>query len=309
MNREIPATLNVFLCVFVVSALIALLWLASSVSWQGAIAIGVLFALLTQTNYALLHEGTHDILHPNPALNRLLGRMCAAMFPTSFTLMRHAHVVHHCCNRTDHEMFDYYYPDDKLFFKRVQWYAIVTGAYWPLIPIGNLLLAFSPALLRDRFWQRFRSTDVLFIELADRDLKQIRLEVIGSILLFAAMFAVLEIHWLQTLILYGMGGFLWSTRQYVTHAFSKRHVVDGAYNLKTSWLMDKFLLHGGWDLVHHQNPHLSWKYLPETGPESEPRIPFWPQYFSLWRGPRPCGESAPDPLASTRYSTLGHRPD
>lgn len=305
MDRTIPGNLNIALTIVVVSALVALLWLASSLPWQWSIAIGGIFALLMQTNYALLHEATHDILHPKASMNAWLGRICAAMFPTSFTLMKHAHVVHHCCNRTDHEMFDYYYPGDKLFYKHVQWYAIVTGIYWPLIPIGNMLLAFSPALLRDRFWQRFRSTDVLFVDLTDRDLLHIRLEVVGTIVLFGGLFTLLDIQWLQAAILYGMGGFLWSTRQYVTHAFSRRDVVHGAYNLQTSWLMDKFLLHGGWDLVHHQNPHLSWKYLPGKGGGSDPRVPFWPQYLALWRGPKPCPDPAPAVLTPSRYSRLG----
>lgn len=307
MNNQIPNRLNVALVVMASGSMIFLLWAASY--WQGVwvFLIGLIFALIYQTLYALLHEATHGVLHATPYMNNILGRVCATLYPTSYTLMRHSHIVHHCCNRSDHEMFDCYYPGDKLLYKRIQWYAIVSGLYWPLIPIGGLLLLFLPSLLKNHFWQKFKSTNVAFSELTEKDLKIIRLELAGAALWFVFLFLLLDLHWKQTLILYLMGGFLWSTRQYVTHAFTKRDVVHGALNLKTSWLMDKFVLHGGWDLVHHQNPHLSWKHLPEMAEHSKPRVPFWPQYFRLWKGPVPCREAAPEVLARKNYAALGEQ--
>ncbi|MDQ6953033.1 MAG: fatty acid desaturase [Mariprofundaceae bacterium] len=284
-----------------------LLWLASNLAYLWSIPIGICFAFLAQTNYALLHEAIHGILYPKAHINRLLGRISAAMFPTSYTLMRHTHIVHHCCNRSDHEMFDYYYSQDKIFYKHIQWYGIVTGIYWPLIPIGCTLLALSPSLLRNHFWQKFRSTNVLFEDLTDKDFMIMRYEILIAMVSFVSLFMLLDLHWQQCLSLYLMAGFLWSTRQYVTHAFTKRDIIHGALNLQTSWLMDKFILHGGWDLVHHQNPHLSWIHLPDMANQSADRVAFWSQYMRLWCGPLPCKEQAPKVLARKNYTLLGKK--
>ncbi|MSQ94789.1 MAG: hypothetical protein EXR98_09570 [Gemmataceae bacterium] len=54
----------------------------------------------------------------------------------------------------------------------------------------------------------------------------------------------------------------WSTRQYVGHAFSRRDVVEGAWNLKHYFWMSWLLLHGECDLNHHRQPEVSWYYLP-----------------------------------------------
>jgi len=303
----IPSRLNRVLLVSLLITLPGLLWFASSLPWQWSLLIGLLFACMAQTSYALLHEATHGQLHPNRRLNTLMGRLCAMQFPTSFTLMRHAHIIHHCYNRSDHEIFDYYYPHDNLLAKRIQWYGIISGLYWPLIPLGGLMLALMPSLLRNRIWQRYYSTNALFSSIDKQDFRRIRLECLAALGWFTMLFLLLDLQWLQTLILYGMAGFLWSTRQYVTHAFTPRNVVHGSLNLQTSWLMDKFLLHGGWDLVHHQNPHLAWIHLPSMAEKSKARVPFWPQYLRLWRGPQPCTELPPEILVPNLYDSLGER--
>lgn len=87
----------------------------------------LLFAFLHLNNYAILHEATHSNLNSTKQLNYWLGVLTGIIFPTSFSIATLTHTKHHCCNRTDHEMFDYYYPSDNLFFKFGQWYSVLLG--------------------------------------------------------------------------------------------------------------------------------------------------------------------------------------
>ncbi len=107
MNRPpIPTRLNLLLSALVFCSALLLLWLAShtgSVLLMAALAVAYSFLLLT--NYALLHEGTHGLLHPDPRVNNGLGMLLAWLFPVAFTLLNVSHSVHHRYNRTDHEMY------------------------------------------------------------------------------------------------------------------------------------------------------------------------------------------------------------
>jgi hypothetical protein len=102
--------------------------------------------------------------------------------------------------------------------------------------------------------------------------------------------------------LYACFAFNWSTRQYVGHAFTRRHVIEGAWNLRHNGLMTWILLHGEWDLNHHRRPDVSWYYLPRLSPPGEPRRSYVLQYWRLWLGPRPATEPAPESLTQLPLS-------
>jgi fatty acid desaturase len=98
------------------------------------------------------------------------------------------------------------------------------------------------------------------------------------------------------LVCYGCFSFNWSTRQYIGHAFSKRDVIEGAWNLEHNGLMTWVLLHGEYDLNHHRRPEVPWFYLPRISPEGEPRPSYFWQYWRQWLGPRVVTEPAPETL-------------
>jgi hypothetical protein len=58
---------------------------------------------------------------------------------------------------------------------------------------------------------------------------------------------ILHLQSAHTLVLYACFSFNWSTRQYVGHAFSKRDIIHGAWNLRHKKLMGWVLLHGEYD--------------------------------------------------------------
>ncbi len=156
---------------------IALLGLAARLSFPWLLPVGLVYSFLLLTNYALLHEASHDLLHPDPRINDGVGMLLGWLFPVSFTLLKVTHIVHHCCNRTDHEMFDCYYPSDNRLVKTVQWYGVLTGLWWLLIPLGSLLLALRPDWLRSLPFRRARTTAVLFDDFGPNEMRRVRLEV------------------------------------------------------------------------------------------------------------------------------------
>ncbi|MEQ1506097.1 MAG: fatty acid desaturase, partial [Myxococcota bacterium] len=123
----------------------------------GAAAIG--FALVNHTTFALLHEAVHGVLHPDPTVNRWLGRWAAAWFPTSFTLQRALHHTHHRNNRARIEQFDYLHPGERRWLKRAQWYAILTGVYWAFVPALLVTVAVAPGVLRWRILREGAAAD------------------------------------------------------------------------------------------------------------------------------------------------------
>ncbi len=299
----IPDRLNLALVGIVLTLAVALLWLGSRVEAGWAVlAVGVAFSYVLLTNYALLHEATHNNLHSRKRVNYSLGVLTGLLFPVPFRMVHTTHQGHHLRNRTDFEMFDLYYPTDNRLLKYAQWYSILLGLFWIIIPLGGLLLAVCPALLRSRAFRTARSSSYLLGDIQSSELRAIRIEVLLIIVVFAALFWLLALDWKPTLILYACFAFNWSTRQYIGHAFSRRDIVEGAWNLRHNRLMTWVLLHGEWDLNHHRRPDVSWYYLPRLSPPDEPRRSYLRQYLRLWLGPRPTTEPAPETLRDVPLS-------
>jgi fatty acid desaturase len=297
-DMPIPARLNIILVVIVLLAAVGLLWLGSWVEqWYAVLGVGVIFSYLLLTNYALLHEATHNNLHPNPRANHVLGFVAGLLFPVPFSMVHATHQGHHLRNRTDFEMFDLYYPTDNRFLKFGQWYSILCGLFWIVIPVGAVLFAICPPLLRLRPFQKARSSSYLLGDIRGTEVRAIRLELLLIVGVFAALSWQVGLRWQNTLVLYACFAVNWSTRQYVGHAFTKRNVIEGAWNLRHNRLMSLILLHGEYDLNHHRRPDVSWYYLPRLCQHGDPSRPSYVvQYLRLWLGPRPNREPAPESL-------------
>lgn len=304
-GEAIPAGLNLALSAGVFVTAIALLALAARLQYAWLLAVGLVYAFLLLTNYALLHEASHNLLHPDPRVNDGVGMLLGWLFPVSFTLLKITHVVHHCCNRTDHEMFDCYYPRDNRLVKTLQWYGVLTGLWWLLIPLGSLLLALRPDWLRSSPFRQARTTAVLFDDFGPNETRRARLEVLLGIGFWGLLCVAVGLGWQALLTLYLCFAVNWSTRQYVTHAFSPRDVRNGAWNLRVSRPMGLLLLNGQWDRIHHQHPHVSWIRLPRLAAGLSYDRDYWRQYLSLWGGPRPCREPGPMPLSRAGYAEFG----
>jgi fatty acid desaturase len=294
-DMPIPNRLNAVLVALVVGSGLALLWLGSHVTaWYAILLTGAAFSYLMLTNYALLHEAAHGNLNSSPRVNYLLGIITGMLFPIPFRLMRTTHQNHHRHNRTDHEMFDLYYPSDSRVLKWAQWYGILAGLFWPFIPIGALWVAVWPGLLRLLTKADPGRGVAIVANLERKAIRALRLELALIILFYVVLFWLFDLKLLNTLILFACFSFNWSTRQYVGHAFSRRDIVEGAWNLRHVPTMSWLLLNGELDLNHHRHPEVSWYYLPRFSTPNERRLSYWRQYWRQWLGPRLCQESAPE---------------
>lgn len=299
----IPGRLNVALSALGFAGAVLLLWAGSlRPEWWWAVAWGIPFSYWMLFVYSLIHQAQHDTLHADPRLNYAWGTALSALFPAPFTMIRTTHQGHHLRNRTDDEMFDLYYPTDNRFLKVAQFYCILLGLFWPIIPIGGLLAAVCPGIFKTRLFQRGRNTRYLLGDIRPQQVGLIRLEVLLIIGLFVGLSYALPLHWLNLLLMYACFSFNWSTRQYVTHAFTHREILDGALNLKTGKLMSLLLLNGEWDLNHHRYPMIPWPYLPEVSPPGSTQHSYLLHYWRQWRGPRPCTEPPPEAEGNVQMS-------
>jgi fatty acid desaturase len=302
-DMPIPDRLNFVLVCIVFAAAVALLWFASRVTnWWALLAIGIVFSYVLLTNYALLHEATHSRLQSSERGNYWLGVVTGLLFPMPFSMVRHTHQGHHQFNRTDAELFDLYYPTDNRVVKYIRWYGILCGMFWPLIPLGAVLYAIAPGALTAIF-RRPGAGGYLFGSNPKASVSAVRFELLLLLAFFAGLFWLLDLRWQNTLVLYACFSFNWSTRQYVGHAFTKRDVIEGAWNLRHNRLMSLLLLHSEYDLNHHRYPEVSWYYLPRLSRPDEERPSYFKQYWRQWLGPRLATEPEPA-LPSSSSATV-----
>ena len=302
LSRDsVPETLNLILSIAAISTAMALLWLAShteSMLWF--IAAIVAFSFVNNTIFSLLHEAVHGVFHKNRTVNEWAGRVLAAFFPTGFCYQRIAHLGHHRRNRTDAELFDYYKPGENLLVKYLQWYGILTGLYWLLPPLSSLLFLITPtalikgAITRSEESQLAHQTSAegMLSGYKDAPFTRIRLEILFSILVQLGLIYFLDLNFLGWIACYAAFGLNWSSLQYTDHAFSSRHIYDGAWNLKVNKLVQYIFLNYHHHRAHHQYPTVSWLYLNQYVDFSEERPSFMSIYLKMWAGPRPLPEEA-----------------
>jgi fatty acid desaturase len=286
----IPGTLNAVLTIAAASACCGALWLASHGSpWQLVLA-AIAFSFVNNTMFSLLHESVHGIAHPNRRTNEALGIFAAAFFPTSLSLQRVLHLAHHARNRTADEQFDYLRPHDRVWLKRAQWYAILTGLYWVFVPLGGIAYLLLPSVFT-RVSRRADATQTgassMFRHLDEAPRTRIRLELLFTIAMQALLFFALDLSAIGWLACYAAFAVNWSSLQYTDHAFSKLDVRDGAWNLRVNRVTRALFLNYHHHLAHHRNPQIPWLHLGDHVDPNDPRPSFWSIYWQMWRGPRP----------------------
>jgi fatty acid desaturase len=284
----IPVALNLLAAALCSCLYFILLYAASRAASLWAVAFyGCLFAIVMIPVYSLIHEAEHNMLHPDPFWNHLCGRWLCLLFAVSFTFITHCHLRHHTKNRTDIEMWDLYREGDNKWRRRCNLYLMMIALGYFSLWLSVVLFALVPSLLYCGLFQRH--TEIAgFLEGSDQQgkLAVIRRESWAVILFQAACMGILHLQWLPWLLVFFVHGLVWSSQNYVNHAFSPRHIINGAHNLRMpAWLKPVYLnfnLH----LAHHQNPRVPWAHLPHFVPPKTLRIGFFRNYLRLWTGPR-----------------------
>lgn len=288
----IPTRLNLLHGALLLVLLPAVLLLSGRAEsgWHLAL-LALVYGILMNSGYALLHEAEHNLFHPDPRVNQIGGALLALFFPAPFHLLREGHLGHHLRNRSDDEAFDFYFDGERPIWKHLQFYGILTGLFWAVIVLGNLLALLRPALLQPKYASFDRPTAAFLASLNPRFQKLIRLEAALVFLLHGGIVWLGAVPWSNhALVLFGFG-FSWSAMQYVHHFGTVRDVRMGARNLRTFFWLDALWLNHNWHLNHHMNPTAPWIYLPDLyrGPEFA-RENLFMAYLRMWRGPRAATE-------------------
>lgn len=295
MNRPdypIPVKLNAGVILLQIVAVIACFHGASIVTgWAQRLALAVVFGVVMNSVYSIIHEAEHGILFPAAWLNHAAGALMALLFPAPFHLIRQGHIGHHLRNRSDDEAFDLIFEGEHPVWKRIQFYGILTGSYWLMVVLGNFVVLLAPSVLTKRNFAFDKPTAALMESLNPVYWSLIRIEALAVILLHATIVWSMEIPFLNYAVMYFGFGYSWSAMQYVHHFGTERHVTRGTRNLWIWRPLDLIWLHHNWHLTHHAHPTVPWVFLPAVGRATDPRRGFLPwAYLRMWRGPRHTDE-------------------
>ena len=261
----------------------------------GTIGYGVVFAVVLIPVYSLIHEAAHTLLHPSPRWNDWLGRWLCSLFIVSLTFFKHCHLRHHTKNRTDIEMWDLYLEHQQKWKRYGNLYLMMVGLGACALWLSVVMYALAPSLVSCGVLQRHREI-AGFLEGSNQKQKiaAMRRESWLVILFQACIIGLLGLSPQAWLIMFLIHGFVWSSQNYVNHAFSPRDIINGAHNLgMPPWLKPVYLnfnLH----LAHHQNPLIPWIHLPRFIASGRGRMSFFRNYVRLWKGPRLSREPNPE---------------
>lgn len=304
---KIPTRLNISIQIAASATSLFCLWSAShSDSWTIKIIAALVFSFTNNTLFSLLHESVHRCYSKNKMVNETAGVMAAAFFPTALVFQRTCHLGHHVRNRTDHEMFDMYYPHDNKFLKYTQYYAILTGFYWLSLPVGCFMYMIAPSSY-NIFKHMAKSTDaeMMLPFLTHPQKTRIRLEIFYTFCFQAAAFYLLDLNFTSWLLCYWIFGMNWGGLQYADHAWSERDIRNGAWNLAVPKWVQAVFLNYHYHKAHHQHPQAPWTMLPELAEKNGPRPSFLKIYMEMWKGPRPVNAPAPKPIDDEFKKLIG----
>jgi fatty acid desaturase len=301
---------------------IAIQFIASSVSLYSlyqashleSIYLKILFALIftlsNNTLFSLLHESVHRCYSKNVIINEVAGNFAAFFFPTALIFQRICHLGHHLRNRTDHEMFDMYYPTDNKLIKFTQFYCILTGFYWISIPFGCFMYMTIPSSYNFFVWlnEKNKSTDAaMMIPFLNHPLKsRIRLEMFGTLIFQILIFKLLNLNLASWFLCYWIFGMNWGGLQYADHAWTERDIRNGAWNLKVPKMIQAIYLNYHLHKVHHQNPQLPWNLLPKYENPNDIKPSYFKIWLEMWKGPRPVNSPAPKPIDDEFRKLIGN---
>jgi fatty acid desaturase len=256
----IPAKTNISIIVICTVLYFVLLFASSKIHTIGfKLLLGLAFALVMIPVYSLMHEAAHNALHPAPRWNIFLGRWLCCLFIVSFHFFRHCHLKHHKKNRTDEEMWDLYYEHQNKWLRYGNLYLMMIGFGYLALWLSVILFAVAPGLVNSALFKKH--TEIKgFLEGSD-EVHRIRISQLESIIVITfQLFCLWLINWDigSWLICYLIHGFVWSSQNYINHAFSPRDIIEGAHNLKVPVWLNIIYLNFNLHLAHHQHPKIPW---------------------------------------------------
>jgi fatty acid desaturase len=287
-SHRIPAALNALIMVVQLTTIgVCIAIAARPLSPWPLLALAVAFGVVMNSAYAIIHEADHGMLFAHRGLNDAGGVLMSVFFPAPFHLLRQGHLGHHLRNRSDDEAFDLYFDGEHPIWKGLQLYGTLTGLYWVVAVLSNIVVLFFPFVMQRRYFTFDRPSAAFMDALNPRYSRLIQLEAAATIATHALLVWTLGIPLLNYVVMYAGFGLSWSAMQYVHHFGTARHVLEGARNLWICGPLDALWLNHNWHLTHHKHPTVPWIHLPRIGRAENPERGFLPaHYVRMWRGPR-----------------------
>jgi fatty acid desaturase len=223
-------------------------------------------AFLNNPFWSLIHEGIHDLFHPNPRINAFFGRMAGVLFGAPFRILRLSHLLHHKLNRTQVEATELF---DSTQSSRIRaalgYYCQILGGLY-LLEVVSGPLFFLPRTWLRRFAGRFigaESVSGILMQAWTRDesIREIRTDTTVILSWFGLSLWCYGEHWPLLLGILGARAFLISFLDNVYHYRTPVNEIFFANNLWLPGPCAKLLLHFNLHGVHHRNPALPWNCL------------------------------------------------
>jgi fatty acid desaturase len=248
----------------------------------------VLFCLMMQGVFTMLHEFCHRNAHRNRRLNYAIGWVAATLFGTAPTLLQVQHWGHHRRNRTEAERAEFIHDGETRVSKTTQYYAAILGGIWLACFVFPLLAPAVP--YRTSEWlarrDRFNSFAAGFGEFTRHDWRMMQIEGLWMWTFWLTVLVFGPWRWQTVVSAYAAFAFSWSSLQWIYHMHTPIHVVEGAYNLRTPALVRVLFLNFNYNLTHHRHPALPWQELYRRSDPKETQ-PLWYRYLLVFRAPVP----------------------
>lgn len=292
----IPNRLNLAILLAQLAAIAGcILALKFSPGGWSLLPLALVFGVVMNSVYSIIHEAEHAMLFSNRRWNDLAGSFMALFFPAPFHLIRQGHLGHHLRNRSDDEAFDFYFEGDHKLWKFLVFYGILTGLYYVMVVLSNVVFLFFPFRKNKEYWHIDQASTAFLESLNPRYREIIRLECLAAILLHTSVVWLGGLHLVDYLLMYAGFGLIWSSLQYVHHYGTERHVTRGARNLWIWKPLDLIWLNHNWHLEHHEQPSVPWIYLSRAEADEKRRPGFLlTAYLRMWRGPGKAPDSVPN---------------
>ena len=216
-THPIPRVLNAAIMAVQLVAIAACLLAVRGVhSWAGLFGLAAVFGG-HEPVYAIIHEADHGMLFDDRRVNDAGGVLMALFFPAPFHLLRQGHLGHHMRNRSDDEAFDLYFDGEHPVWKGLQLYGTLTGFYWLMAVISNVVVLAVPFVMRREYFQFDRPSAAFMDALNPRYARLIQIEAAAIIALHVAIVFALDIPLANYAVMYAGFGLSWSAMQYVHH--------------------------------------------------------------------------------------------
>lgn len=252
-------------------------------------AVLLLFCLVMQGVFSLMHECFHRNGHRSPRLNALMGALASTLFGSSYTLIRVNHEGHHQRNRSPAELAEFVLPGESAAFKTGLYYFAILGGIWLGSFVATFVLPFIPFRHVKSLAVRMLSMDGYnrsFAEFDARDWRTLRLESLFFLAWWAAWIWALDWDWRVLAVAYAAFAFSYSSLQWVYHMRTPLDRIEGAYDLRLPAPVRWLFLNFNYNLSHHRWPQAAWQELHARVDPRETQ-PLWARYLGVFRPPEP----------------------